>query len=326
MKQLSKGFIGAAVLTAAAASAASYTLTKELVGLAVDRNEPPAMQRAGRMVSGVRRPDAFTRELQEDADRLRFTPHEVVNLLSRDGVVLSGHWFANPNPKRIVLAMHGWRSSWYRDFGMAADFLLDSGCSVLFVEQRGQNGSGGAYMGLGLMERYDCLDWVQWLIRRCGESLPIYLTGISMGATSVLMAAGEELPPCVHGIISDCGFTSPRAISKHVANKNLHIPFELRSGIAEYLFHRRLNMGLDEYSTLDAMRACKVPVLLIHGAADRFVPVSMTKENYEACQAPKELFIVPGADHGMSYYRDREGYENVVEQFWKKWDHPGQTV
>ena len=52
---------------------------------------------------------------------------------------------------------------------------------------------------------------------------------------------------------------------------------------------------------MDALRKNKVPVLFIHGQDDSFVPVSMTKENYEACVAPKEILIVPGAIHGMSY-------------------------
>ena len=57
-----------------------------------------------------------------------------------------------------------------------------------------------------------------------------------------------------------------------------------------------------------------------HGAADKFVPVEMTYENYEACASPKKLFIVPGADHAMSYLKDREGYEKTVKDFWKEFD------
>ena len=50
------------------------------------------------------------------------------------------------------------------------------------------------------------------------------------------------------------------------------------------------------------------------------MPIGMTYENYEACAAPKKLFIVPGADHGMSYYFDRKGYEAAVTNFWKEFD------
>ena len=68
------------------------------------------------------------------------------------------------------------------------------------------------------------------------------------------------------------------------------------------------------------MQECEVPVLFIHGTDDRFVPVEMTYENYKACVAPKRLFVVPGADHGMSYYVDRIGYEKCMLEFWKEYD------
>ncbi len=319
MKQSKKAFLGAVGATAVATAAVTYAVTKELVDLAMDREEPAAARRAGQKVSGTHRPDALDEELRQAAEALANKPHEVVKLLSHDGVVLTGHWFACENAQRVVLAMHGWRSSWCRDFGMVADFLAENHCSVLYVEQRGQNASGGAYMGLGMMERYDCLDWAEWLNQRCGD-LPVYLCGISMGATSVLMAAGLDLPPCVHGIISDCGFTSPGAIGKHVANHNLHMLYEMRSGLVDLFCRRKIQMGIDDYSTVDAMRQCKVPVLFIHGSKDHFVPVEMSYENYQACRAPKQLFVVPGADHGMSYYRDKAGYQAAVQQFWANYD------
>lgn len=156
------------------------------------------------------------------------------------------------------------------------DFWAENGCSVLYVEQRGQNGSGGSHIGMGLTERFDCADWVDWATLRCGRQIPIYLAGLSMGATTVLMAAGLQLPPNVHGIMADCGFTSPHAIWKHVAEKNLHVPYGLRGVIAEALYRRKINMGAADYSTVAALKNTRIPVLLIHGAADKFVPVEMT--------------------------------------------------
>jgi fermentation-respiration switch protein FrsA (DUF1100 family) len=61
-------------------------------------------------------------------------------------------------------------------------------------------------------------------------------------------------------------------------------------------------------------------VLLIHGSDDRFVPVEMTYENYKACSGPKHLLIVPGADHGMSYYKDPISYEQALKHFFCQYD------
>ena len=142
-----------------------------------------------------------------------------------------------------------------------------------------------------------------------------------MGATTVLMAAGLCLPPEVCGIVADCGFTSPHAIWKHVVENNLHMSYNgIRGAIASDLCKKRINMGAKDYSTIDAMRVCPVPVLFIHGTDDRFVPIEMTYENYKNCASPKEILVVPGAEHGMSYYLGRDDYEHSILNFWNKYD------
>ena len=311
---------GIVMAAAMAASLSTYLTTKFLVKAAIDRGAPKAMQKAGELLSGVQQDNAFLTELAASAKRLEGKPHETVEIVSRDGTNLVGHFFPSKNPKRIIIAMHGWRTSWAYDFGTMADFLEENDCTVLYAEQRGQNSSGGDYMSFGLAERYDVLDWIGWITERCGGELPIYLAGVSMGATTVLMASGLDLPDNVHGIAADCGFTSPQAIWKHVISKNLHLPYALRGIMADAMFRNRLQMSTDEYSTIDALKCSKVPVLFAHGTEDHFVPIGMTYENYEACAAPKKLFIVPGADHGMSYYFDRKGYETAVTNFWKEFD------
>ena len=203
---------------------------------------------------------------------------------------------------------------------MIADFWQQEKCSVLYVEQRAQQNSEGDYIGFGLTERNDCLVWAQWAAERFGTALPIYLAGVSMGGTTVLMAADLPLPDAVRGIIADSAFTSPHAIWQHVAQKNLHIPFALGGMIADRICRRRLSMGSGDCSTLNALSATSKPVLLIHGEDDHFVPVRMAYENRDACQAPCQLLIVPGADHAMSYYADRQKYEKALRRFWSAYD------
>lgn len=135
------------------------------------------------------------------------------------------------------------------------------------------------------------------------------------------MTAGLELPENVRGIVADCGFTSPNAIWKHVAEKNLHINYELRGTMIESMCQKMIQMSAKECSTIDAMRQCKVPVLFIHGTDDSFVPVTMSYENYNACASEKRLFVVPKAEHGLSYYVDTAGYENEVLTFFRKHDN-----
>ena len=227
------------------------------------------------------------------------------------------------HPKRVLIAMHGWRSSWVNDFGLGVDFFLKSGCNVLFPEQRGHGSSGGDYMGFGLLERYDCLEWVKWIDQNVNPEprKPIYLCGISMGATSVLMASGLELPEHVHGVMADCGFTSPEAIWRQVVEKNFRLSYKGRQSTADKICRQKLNVGAAEVSTVDVLQKGHIPVLLIHGSDDHFVPVEMTYENYKACSAPKRLLIVPGAEHGLSYYIDPVNYQRACLEFWTDFDH-----
>lgn len=322
-KSMKKILIGSSLVmgTLAAAGAFSYAITKKLVEIALDRKEDETVEESKRQIAGSPEISAFTKVRENAAEKLEGSSLDTVEITAQDGIKLVGHLHFCKNAKRIIIAMHGWRSSWARDFGLIADFFYDNDCHVLYVEQRGQNNSGGDYMGFGLTERYDCLEWANWISTQEYGELPIYLCGVSMGASTVLMAAGFELPPTVHGIIADCGYTSPHAIWKHVVENNLRLYYDdMMSSIADEMCRAKIQIGSKDYSCPDALAECKVPVLFIHGTDDDFVPVEMTYENYKACTSQKRLLIVPGAGHGMSYVIDRKSYEQEVKQFWKDFD------
>lgn len=320
MKDSAKKVITASALAlgaVTAAGAASCAVTGKLVRMAMDRPLPKAGPRAKKRLSGTELSPQLLAGREALAQKLERRGLETVQIRAADGNWLWGHWYGAERPKRAIVAMHGWRSSWSADFGILADFWMAQSCSILFAEQRGHSHSGGQHISFGLLEREDCRDWAKWVHTRC-ENLPIYLWGVSMGASTVLMASSLALPDNVAGIIADCGYTSPQAIWEHVARHNLHIPYgRLRRDLASRLCRQKIQMDIDAYACPRALKHCRIPVLLIHGAADHFVPVEMTYENYEACAAPKKLFIVPGAGHGMSYVKDPTGYQNAVIAFWQ---------
>lgn len=290
-----------------------------MVHLAMDRETPPAAKRELDRVSGGGMVPVTAALLECGKTHLENAGCVTVETESHDGHRLVGHWLEAEQPKRILVAMYGWRGSWSRDFGLISDFWREQGCSVLFAEQRGQGSSGGDHIGFGLLERHDCLRWVQW-VNEHHPGLPVYLAGVSMGATTVLMAGGMELPENVRGILADCGYTSAYEIWRHVAEHNLHLRYGLYASAANDLCRKRIDLDARDYSTVDAMAECEVPVLLIHGTDDSFVPITMTYENYKACAAPKRLLVVPGAEHAMSYLTDRQAYEKALTEFWESFD------
>ena len=319
-----KGIIigtGIAPLGVAAGVAVSHMITKGLVKFAIEREMPKSLENQRPKITQGDRVKSFQECISETGKALLAKDIEEVEIKSRDGLRLVGHWYPCKNAKRVIVAMHGWRSAWYMDFGMIADFWHNEGCSILFAEQRAQNNSEGKYMTFGYMERYDCLDWIYFVNKRTEQRYPIYLTGISMGASTVLMTAGFPLPSNVRGVMADCGFTCAYDEWRHVVKNNMKLSYGLRGYMIDRSCQKKLRVSSKDITTLTAMIYAQVPILFIHGADDKFVPVRMTYENYHACTSPKELLIVPGAIHGESYYVEQEKYENATRAFWMRYDH-----
>lgn len=314
---------GMAAAGVATVSAVSYLVTKKLMSVAMDRDgvkPSPYSDKVRNHLCGFNNEDGFLDKMDEEADRLAAMDMEVVEITGHDGTKLKGHLYTCEYPKRLIIAVHGWRSTWNRDFGMAADFWFENNCNVLFIEQRSQGESDGEYIGFGLLERYDCREWAKWAHEKYEGKLPVYLEGVSMGATTVLMAAGLDLPASVHGIISDSGFTSPRAIWKHIMENHIHLSYGPMKNTTDRICRSKIQMGSEDYTTVEALKNNKIPVFFAHGTDDPFVPVEMTYENYMACVAPKRLLIVPGAAHGMSFYIEKEKYAKELISFWNEFD------
>ena len=146
-----------------------------------------------------------------------------------------------------------------------------------------------------------------------GPKVKIILTGISMGAATVMMAAGEELPPNVIGVLADCGYASPKAILKKVI-RQMRIP--VGTGYFLVRLGAKLFGGFDpeEDSAVEAMKKCKVPVIFFHGEEDALVPCEMSRECFEACTVKKRLVTMPGAEHGLCYPVDAERY---LQELWE---------
>ncbi len=245
---------------------------------------------------------------------VRALPCESVSITSFDGLTLCGKYYEYAPGAPIELMFHGYRGAAERDLcgGVQRSFAL--GRSVLIVDQRASGNSEGRVITFGVYESRDCVSWVEFMLRRFGEDVRIVLTGISMGAATVMMAAGKPLPPNVKGVLADCGYTSARDIIKKVI-REMKLPASLL-----YPFVRlggRLYGGFDleETPPVEVMKTCKLPVIFFHGDDDAYVPCEMSRLNYEACAAQKKLVIVPEAGHGLSYMLDGEGYIEALREF-----------
>ncbi len=240
--------------------------------------------------------------------------HEELSVTSFDGLKLYGKYYEIDPAAPIELMFHGYRGSAERDLGGGIERAFAVRHNVITLDLRSAGKSEGKTITFGIYESRDCLAWLELIRERFGPDHPVILTGISMGAATVMMSAARELPDNILYILADCGYTSPREIICETIGK-LKLPiglayFFVRAGAR--IFGR---FDPDALSAIEAMKKCRVPVIFFHGGKDHFVPSSMSRANYEACAAYKKLVIVPDADHALAYPVDPEGYLEALRQF-----------
>ena len=246
----------------------------------------------------------------------RSMSHKCVEITSHDGLKLRGKYYEYAPGAPIELMLHGYRGNSERDLsgGILRAFAL--GHSVLLVDLRGCGRSEGSISTFGIFETRDCLAWIEYIIDYIDFGAKIILTGVSMGASTVLIAAGRELPENVVGVLADCGFTSAKAEIKKVM-KDMKLPSDLIYPFARLGGILFGGFDVDSVSSIESVKKARVPIIFLHGEGDEFVPCYMSRENYEACVSEKKLVTFPRAGHGLSYPADPERYLIEVREFFR---------
>jgi fermentation-respiration switch protein FrsA (DUF1100 family) len=247
-------------------------------------------------------------------------PCEEVQITAFDGTLLYGLYYHERDGAPLQILFHGYKGLPKRDLCGGSMLAREKDHNHLLVYHRAHGKSGGHTITFGVKERRDCLSWVDYAVKRFGEDVTIYLSGVSMGASTVLMAAELGLPKQVKAIVADSPFTTPDAIIKKVTESKkiptwLAMPF-IRLGAK--LFGGFSTRGA---SAVEGVKKADVPVLLIHGEADAFVPFAMRKEIYDGREDTQvTLFSVKDADHAICFLVDAIGYLSAVTKFYNKLD------
>ncbi len=305
-KFLKKAAILAGLFTAAEAGGSAYFYRRTM------KRNKAKVERTIKM-SGTDW-DQYRPVMKEKKEAMLSSPHEDVYIYSEDGLRLHATYFPNGETDKAVICFHGYTSEGMSDYIGLSDYYLRNGYRMLLPDARAHGSSEGEYIGFGCLDRYDALGWIKWMTGRCGEKVRILLHGTSMGGATVLMTGGLELPEQVKGIVSDCGFTSPKEVFTHVLHTMYHLPAFPMLQIADYVNKKKAGYGLDECNTAREAAKISVPVLLVHGDADTFVPCGMCGKIYANCRQAKQL-IVEGAGHAESYYKDTDAYERALDDF-----------
>lgn len=255
--------------------------------------------------------------------RMRSMPHEDVSITSFDGLTLRGKYFEYAPGAPIELMVHGYRGNAERDMcgGIIRSFSI--GHSALLVDQRASGYSDGHVISFGVNESRDCRAWIDFMIEHFGPDVKISLAGISMGAATVMIVAGQELPGNVFAVLADCGYTSAKEIICKVM-KQIHLPPKVFYPFVRLGARLFGHFDLEEVSPIESMKKCRIPIIFYHGTADNFVPHEMSIACHEACVAPKKLVLTPDAGHGLCYLRDRDVYVRDLMAFYEENNLPAK--
>lgn len=301
-------------LAAMAAGAAYSAMTYFVDSMTFDRDPKMKLPGSG---SGTAKLTGIAKEGQE---WLHEHDTDVRYMVNSEGLKLKAHYFPAANAERTVIEFHGWHSAWDIDFSASAPYMHERGCNLLLVEERGQGGSEGKEMTFGVKESKDVMEWIDWYQKEIDDRIPVYLAGVSMGASAVLLTAANEFPPQVKGILADCGFSSAYQIMRIVGHKSFHTPEHPFMDTFSMFCKLRHGFDLRDGDVTYAMEHAKLPILFIHGKSDHFVPCWMTAESYEKCNGEKDILLVEGAGHGKSFLVDTKAYLDKVDHFFARYD------
>lgn len=258
--------------------------------------------------------DPYREEMRRLYQQLSTRPCEFVSIISHDGLKLSGRYYHIKDGAPLDIGFHGYRSHPFTDFSGGTELSFQMGHNVLLIDERAHGKSEGRTISFGILERLDLLDWVHYAVDRFGSEVKILLYGVSMGGATVLMASDLDFPPNVKGIISDCPYTKPLDVISYVGERTA-FPQWLIKPFA--ILGAKIYGGFDLQET-DAAKAAKnatVPILIIHGEDDRYVPCEMSELPARENPDMVKRFTFPGAAHGISYLVDTPRYHRIVKAF-----------
>ena len=239
-------------------------------------------------------------------------------ILSLDGLNLKAIEVNNADSSKWVILMHGYRGR-ATDMSYYSKYFYDHGFNCLIPWQRAHGNSEGEYITMGYKEKDDLIGWINYILSK-DENAQIVLMGVSMGASTVMLATGENLPLNVKAAISDCGYSSVEEQFEHIMTDYMYIRKFPLYEVAEIFSESRAGFNFEDASMTRALSKSTTPTLFIHGKADNFVPFSMLEKVYNSAVLledgkTKEKLEVDGADHIMSASVDSQKYFEAVTEF-----------
>ena len=230
-----------------------------------------------------------------------------------DGVEIPAEYHPVENARGCVILAHGFGQNRYAAVPYA-EIFRKLGFSTVIFDERCFGESKAPNGGFGELEATDIVTLIHWVKEKCGKDTKIVLHGVSMGAMSSMNAL--QYSDEIDYVIEDCGPARACRGAVFVANSMIPVPNPFMKMMIKRKSNK-LGLNIEGNNPVDAVKNSNVPIMIIHGGADRAVSVEDAKEIRKAAHNPKaRLEIFLGRDHAYSIC-DREKYEHIVEEFLK---------
>ncbi len=237
-------------------------------------------------------------------------------ITASDGAQLHALYAAAPRTTdRTAVIVHGYTDSAVRMLMIGYLYNHDLGFNILLPDLRYHGTSDGKAIQMGWLDRLDVLRWTAVANDLFGGQTRQVIHGISMGAATTMMLSGERLPSYVRCMVEDCGYTSVYDQFAKELREQFSLPAFPLLDVAGWLCQWRYGWNFREASALEQVRKCRLPMFLIHGDTDDFVPTEMVYPLYETKSGDKELWVVAGAAHAFAYRNNPEEYTRRVAEF-----------
>lgn len=233
---------------------------------------------------------------------------------------------AEPTPKTAII-VHGYTDNSIRMMMIGYLYNKVLGYNILLPDLHGHGLSDGDMAQMGWKDRLDVINWIETadeLFGRDFSGIEVVVHGISMGAATTMMVAGEiehgsNQLPYVKCFVEDCGYTSVWDEFSSELKAQFGLPTFPLLHFTSWLCKQKYGWSFQDASALEAVKKSTRPMLFIHGEEDTFVPTRMVYELYDAKSEPKEIWISPGVDHAHSYRDCTDEYTHRVSEFVEKY-------
>lgn len=220
--------------------------------------------------------------------------------------------------KKVVIFVHGWKSHGLNDYICGGMCLHRQGYNVLVIDQYAHGQSEGKYISFARYDKENLKSWINYVNEKFNDNCKIYLMGMSMGSSTVLWLAGDDLKN-VSGIIGDSGYYNGYDLALYFIKRKLKFFPSVVAFMTRVIALIICKFDIKKCDLQKAMVTSKYPILFLYGDKDDFVPIEHTINAYNDCRSKKEIVMFEDCDHIVAGMKCPEKYVKSVINFIEKY-------